>query len=280
MNFEELIDNKNIAENSKKTYTNIIKRLQKDKFKFPIKDNESLKYVTQFLNEYPKLSTQLDLLNVIIIIRQELDKPVEKLKELRMNKREDRLEENITTMKDLKDNLMSVEDFENQLNQSFDNSNFTKYVLNYLMFHFGVRNKDLNVFIVTRKKDIEPDKNYLLVKPKGISYIRNDYKTFKTYGRQEQEIDDPRFLKAVKKIGNGPLLKQDKQLTNLLKNNLINNMTESKIFKMLIGNAYDKKDTSRVNELSKSRGTSIPTIMENYNVNQSDNVFRKLIKPL
>ena len=69
MNFEELIDNKNIAENSKKTYINIIKRLQKDKFKFPIKDNESLKYVTQFLNEYPKLSTQLDLLNVIIIIR-------------------------------------------------------------------------------------------------------------------------------------------------------------------------------------------------------------------
>jgi hypothetical protein len=55
-------------------------------------------------------------------------------------------------------------------------------------------------------------------------------------------------------------------------------MTESKIFKMLIGNAYDKKDTSRVNELSKSRGTSIPTIMENYNVNQTDNVFRKLIK--
>ena len=129
-----LLDDYNLQRSIHKTYKNIIKRLQKDKFKFPIKDNESLKYVTQFLNEYPKLSTQLDLLNVIIIIRQELDKPVEKLKNLRMVKKEDRLEENITTMKDLKDNLMSVEDFENQLNQSFDNSNFTKYVLNYLMF--------------------------------------------------------------------------------------------------------------------------------------------------
>jgi hypothetical protein len=45
---------------------------------------------------------------------------------------------------------------------------------------------------------------------------------------------------------------------------------------MIIDDAYDKKDTERINELSKTRGSSIPTIKGNYNVNAEKEIIREL----
>jgi hypothetical protein len=45
---------------------------------------------------------------------------------------------------------------------------------------------------------------------------------------------------------------------------------------MIIDDAFDKKDTTRINELTKSRGTSIATIRSFYDVNAEDEVIRQL----
>ena len=62
---------------------------------------------------------------------------------------------------------------------------------------------DLIFDIVETKKETleDPNANYLWVdrKKQMVHYIRNNYKTFKTYGQRVSRIDNERFLVACKK---------------------------------------------------------------------------------
>lgn len=272
--YVQLIKDKDIGEKSKKVYISILSRLIKDGFKFPVKKVEKQAYVKEFLTKYDKPATQLDLLNVVIILRTELKLPTDKLKELRSVIRADRQTKNIKTMNDLGDKLPTLPEFETKMGEAFDKEEYRKYIVNYMMKEYGVRNMDVDVFVVKKKGDVEEGKNYLVIQPKKVLYIRDSYKTHKKYGRQEHTITDDRFIKAVKKVGQGRLLVGS--LQNALRKLQIDKLKESDIFKMIIDDAYDKKDTERINELSKTRGSSIPTIKGNYNVNAEAEIIREL----
>jgi len=175
--------------------------------------------------------------------------------------------------------LPSKEEFEKKLNDLYENEQYKAFVVNYLMFNFGVRNADVNVIIKNKNKGkliMNIERNYLLVKPTEVEYVRNNYKTFKTYGKQKHFITDEKFLKAVNEIGEGDILDQEQQIGNQLRKILIFRMSETDIFKMLIDDAYKSKDTQKINELSISRGSSIGTISENYNVNATEQIIREL----
>jgi len=272
--YVQLIKDKDIGEKSKKVYISILSRLIKDGFKFPVKKVEKQAYVKEFLTKYDKPATRLDLLNVIIILRTELKLPTDKLKELRSVIRADRQTKNIKTMNDLGDKLPTLPEFETKMGEAFDKEEYRKYIVNYMMKEYGVRNMDVDVFVVKKKGDVEEGKNYLVIQPKKVIYIRDSYKTHKKYGRQEHTITDDRFIKAVKKVGQGRLLVGT--LQNALRKLQIDKLKESDVFKMIIDDAYDKKDTERINELSKTRGSSIPTIKGNYNVNAEAEIIREL----
>jgi len=272
--YVQLIKDKDIGEKSKKVYISILSRLIKDGFKFPVKKVEKQAYVKEFLAKYDKPATQLDLLNVVIILRTELKLPTDKLKELRSVIRADRQTKNIKTMNDLGDKLPTLPEFETKMGEAFDKEEYRKYIVNYLMKEYGVRNMDVDVFVVKKKGDVEEGKNYLVIQPKKVLYIRDSYKTHKKYGRQEHTITDDRFIKAVKKVGQGRLLVGS--LQNALRKLQIDKLKESDVFKMIIDDAYEKKDTERINELSKTRGSSIPTIKGNYNVNAEAEIIREL----
>ena len=144
------------------------------------------------------------------------------------------------------------------------------------MLTYGVRNMDTDVEIVKDKKDMTDDKqNYIIIKPSKATWVRNHYKTFKTFGQQEHVITDPEFLKAVKKHGVGRIFDEG-QMNNQMKKLLINKMNEARVFKMVIDELYDNKDTEGINRMSKSRGTSIATIKSFYNVNAEENIIRDL----
>ena len=58
-------------------------------------------------------------------------------------------------------NLPSVEELKGFMNEAYDKGEFKKFIINYLLIHYNVRNKDLDI-IVTRTRDmIEDDKNYI-----------------------------------------------------------------------------------------------------------------------
>ena len=263
MKLEEIINSKNISEGSKRTYLSILKRIESDGFKIPTGNSQMINRINDYIENLKKTNQKLDVLNIIISIRNELDVNSDKIKEIRDTFRKKRIVDNVEVMNDLKDKLMKLSEFDEKLQTMYDNKEYAKYVVNYLFRKFGVRNKDVDVSIVKRKKDMD-DSNYLWIRPKSISYIRRDYKTKGTYGEKKYEITDKQFRTAVRKLGQGRILKPG-LLTNVLKKVIITK--ESDVFKMLIDDAYSREDWDEIKRLSESRGTNIKTISENYHIN-------------
>lgn len=273
----EKIQSLDIKDNSKKVYSGIMKRMIKHGFKEKTKQSKTMKYITKFLDKFEKPSTKLDILNVILLInedetlRDSIKKYRKKLQILKKNM-------NVQTMNEKGHTLPSVEIFKDKLDLLYQDKKYKDFIVNYLMFNYGVRNQDVNVQIKKGKHKliIQDDKNYLILKPKEVKYIRNDYKTVKTYKPQTIIIKDADFVNAVKEVGEGFLFDESKQLGNQLRKILILKLTESDIFKMLIDHAFKNKDTERINQLSMFRGTDINTIKENYNVNATDEVIKQV----
>jgi hypothetical protein len=275
---EAILAKKEFSEKTVKVYLSIIKRLEKLKFKYPNKKNEKVDYIKEFFNEnkIEKASSRLDLLNLVIVLRTIQELPTDKLKQYRTELSKERLNNQVSKMSDLKDKLLSLSEFQKELMKSYEEGEWKKFIVNYLMMTYGVRNMDTDVEIVKNKKDATDDKqNYLILSKDKVIWIRNKYKTVKTFGQQTHEITDPEFIRAVKKHGVGRLFTEG-QISNSIRKLLIDKMNEARIFKMLIDDAYDKKDTIRINELSKSRGTSISTIKSFYNVNAEDEIIKEI----
>jgi len=269
----------NIKDNTKKVYLGIMKRLIKEGYKPEQKQFQKINKIKNFIeSKFEKPTTRLDMLNVILITTDE-EKLKEQIKTYRQSLQKDKTEKNIKVMNEKGLSLPSKEEFEKKLNDLYENEQYKAFVVNYLMFNFGVRNADVNVIIKNKNKGkliMNIERNYLLVKPTEVEYVRNNYKTFKTYGKQKHFITDEKFLKAVNEIGEGDILDQEQQIGNQLRKILIFRMSETDIFKMLIDDAYKSRDTQKINELSISRGSSIGTISENYNVNATEQIIREL----
>ena len=92
-----------------------------------------------------------------------------------------------------------------------------------------------------------------------------------SYGVRNKDVD----VEVVKAQGVGRLFPEGK-LNYLLPKLLINKMLESKVFKMIIDEAYVAKNTEEINRLSKSRGTSIDTIKGFYDLNATDDVIKEI----
>ena len=275
---EAILSKKEFSPKTKTVYMSIVKRLTKLNFKFPNKKKEQVDYIKDFFDEHKmdKASTRLDLLNLIIVLRTIEELPVEKLKQYRTELAKERLTNQVGKMQNVKDTLMSLPDYNAELIKAFEAGEYKKFIVGYLMSTYGVRNMDCDVTIVKSKKEATDDKqNYLILSKNNVTWVRNHYKTFKTFKQQTHEISDPEFISAVKKHGMGRLFDEGK-MANQLKKVLIGGMNEAKVFKMLIDDAYDKKDTKRINELSKSRGTSINTIKSFYDVNAEDQIIKEL----
>jgi len=275
---ESILAKKEFSEKTVKVYLSIIKRLEKLKFKYPKGKSEKVEYIKEFFseNKIEKASSRLDLLNLVIVLRSIQQLPTDKLKQYRTELSKERLNNQVSKMSDLKDKLMSLPEFQKELMKSYENGEWAKFIVNYLMMTYGCRNADTDVEIVKSKKDATDDKqNYLILSKDKVIWVRNKYKTVKTFGQQTHEITDPEFVRAVKKQGVGKLFTEG-QLSNSIRKLLIDKMNEARIFKMLIDDAYDKKDTVRINELSKSRGTSISTIKSFYNINMENEIIKEL----
>jgi len=274
MDIEKIINEKEISDSSKKVYLSLLKRMQKVKFKIPTKANEKLNYVKEHVSSFPNPNTRLDMLNLIIVIRNELELSVEKLKEYRSELKQQQKAHQVSKMSDAGDKLMTYDDFTKALGEAYKKEEWKKYIVNTLMMRYGVRNKDLNLSIVKTKKEMKEGENYLLLKKDKVVYIRDDYKTHKTYGKKSHEIHDKLFNEAVKKAGVGKLI-PEAQTSNGLRKLYINKMGEAKVFKMMIDHYYDADDATSIKRLAADRGTSLSVVQGFYNVNAENDPISK-----
>jgi len=181
----------------------------------------------------------------------------------------------------LENELPNLENIETYTKSLFKNEQYVAYVINFLLLRYGLRNKDLNI-VITNNQDVTfvGDKskvNYLYVTKKYVTYIRNDYKTHSTYGKQKHKIEKAPFTRAVKAIlGNDyekPLIHlpdgdqvSEDSISKIVQRFTFNNLGEGKYFKIQIQELKDEGNIRRIKELAKSRGTDLQTVFNEYDI--------------
>ena len=149
---------------------------------------------------------------------------------------------------------------------------YNKFVINYLLFKYGIRNKDLDVFITNDENAINSTDNFLLVGDKSVKWIRNNYKTKSIYGTKVIFIKNATFLKVIKLLPNNSYLLSfdgthisSSSLDKFIKTRTIRNLSEGEVFKLILHENRNKKNLEDIKkQFSEWRGTDIATINKFY----------------
>lgn len=257
-----------IKEKTKKGYEQRIARLKRDGYTF----QESVDETKSFLSTYP-IQTRLDLLNVILVLDKEQGKNIEPWQRYREQLYKEVVKDREKKLKQKK--LPSVPFFLQKLDELYESEQWYRYILNYLCFCFGVRNEDLDLDF---HKSMN---NYLIYEEKlpaspGVVeagpyciYVRNKYKTVKTYGVKTHIIRNPKFIDAYQRC---PVPHKPKQIGPFLKLKLL--LPEGDMFKMHIKDLEEKGDTETIRLLAESRGTNISTVLNYYNLNTDKYIIK------
>jgi hypothetical protein len=245
-----------IKEKTKKGYEQRIARLKRDGYTF----QESVDETKTFLSTYP-IQTRLDLLNIILVLDKEQGKNIEPWQRYREQLYKEVTKDREKKLKQKK--LPSVPFFLKKLDELYESEQWYRYILNYLCFCFGVRNEDLDLDFY---KSMD---NYLIYEDGVCIYVRNKYKTVKTYGVKTHVIRNPKFIDAYQRC---PVPPRPKQIGPFLKLKLL--MPEGDMFKMHIKDLEEKGDTETIRLLAESRGTNINTVLNYYNVNTEKYVIK------
>ena len=266
---------KKLSQGTITTYTNIGKNLD---FSIML----SQKTLIQKLKDlYDNPNTLQLYLNMIILIRRYNDEATDMLVKLRNSLRDDIIKTRKENLDKLDDKLPSKSYIIEQLN----NMSGIRFILNYLIIHHALRNKDMNLLIIENEKDMnDEDQNYMVInkKKKMIKLFINDYKTDTKYGTKEIKITDPDFYKNVIKVfnenesknllhlRNGDKIKSISTLNDKILNLTIDNLGQNKIVKVMIKDLLSNKAFDKLEQLSKDRGTSLDVLLKSYNLHNGE----------
>ncbi len=251
-----------------KSYANLYDRLRKQ-FDADLEDQpyEELIKVIEEIDD--KTTTQLNLLNVVIIIKQLFNKNLEKLFEKRDLITLKQNETRKITNKTLTHILPTMKELNGYLDTLFKEKKWREFIVNFIIINFNTRNADLFIDIVDTIPLIKSSNtsNYLVLEKDKVLFIRNIYKTSKTYSKKEDIITDDRFISAVKEYGIGSLINNRNGvkveldvLGSYVKRCTYKQLGEIIIFKSVMKEA----SLSTISKLSSNRGSSIPTLLEYY----------------
>tara|TARA_B100000424_G_scaffold271095_1_gene272459 strand:- start:1767 stop:2633 length:867 start_codon:yes stop_codon:yes gene_type:complete len=283
---QALEKNRTIGEATKKVYGANYRRLLRltgGELILPMSQERIIKFIHR--DDIPPQS-QNGMLSVVLTIRNNNGLTSDKLVKFRdTTLYNDKVAHKRIKNVKLKDELPEMDDLEKYTRSLYNKEDYVGYIINFLMLRFGLRNKDLNI-IITHNHDVTKvsDKskiNYLYVTKRYITYIRNDYKTHSTYGKQKHKIEKTFFNRAVKElIGDEyekPLLQlkdgdaiSEDSLANVIQRKTYNGLGEGKYFKIQIQDLKRQGNIRRIRELSKSRGTDLDTIFQEYDIDDEN----------
>ncbi len=276
VDIDEYLSKTKLADKSKKTYKQAHKKLT-DGLENSIIESSQRTIIKVIPTLTPSLNSQQALLNIAIIMFRENGKKFEMLDAAReANKLKlttDRNKGNAVKL----DELPSRKQIDDYLNKLYNEGEWRSYIINYLLANIYVRNKDVNALIVSRVgKDKE---NYIVNRKNDVLFVRRDYKTKGTYGEKQNQIKSAKLKKAVDELQKEsekketPLLAKingqrigDDSLTNYIKERTLKNITESDMMKITINQIDETGDLRKLKMISDNRGTSIKTLIDNYNL--------------
>lgn len=176
--------------------------------------------------------------------------------------------------------LPSKDDLDKRLKTLFTQERWSDYIILWLMINYNTRNADVNVEIVNSIHATKKDKkrNYLVRRKEDFVFIRNSYKTSKTYGMKKHYFKSIHMDRAVKYFinemppdlplhlihNNGTPL-NDLSLTNKIKG-ISNGLTESDINKIQVSAIEDIADYKSLKTMADRRGSDVDTLINHYNL--------------
>ncbi len=210
-------------------------------------------------------------LNLIILVRRHNDKETNQLIAFRNTLKEKIINERKGNMKEMNDTLPTYETIKDKLN----NMNGIMYIINYLIFNIGLRNKDINLKFVNNIPS-EEDENYIQLKNNKVILTITDYKTDKKYGTKKINIDDTRFINELKDLN----LVNEEYIISKKDNSKINNISTwnekliklsidklgQKLVKINIKKLLDESNFKEIETIGKNRGTSLSVLLTSYNL--------------
>lgn len=225
---------------------------------------------TKELKDIP-VSVKASLLNIAILIKTAYRENIDELIEYRKRNKVLVMDDSVEKNKALKETLPTIKELNDFTEKAYENGEWVKYVINYLMITFGVRNQDVNCIITKDGKEVKADDNWLVVRGNSVRYIRYVFKTKDTYNCSENEIKAKKFNHAVREIlgdeDQKPILTYEGEriaessLNRFVSKYTYENIGQAKYFKVLA--TSNKKD---IEKLSVDRGTAIGTIITNYDL--------------
>ena len=144
-----------------------------------------------------------------------------------------------------------------------------------------MRNKDVDVFIISNAKDAKDEsQNYLIINKNQVVWLINDYKTLSAYGAKKIIIKAKGFMEAINALPiNSWLLTgtpnklNESGLGTTIKRMLYNNLTEGDYFKIILNDINNKPNTTQyLQYYSKTRGTSLDNILAYYDTSKKINI--------
>ena len=225
-------------------------------------------------------SYRAKILSLFIVIKHtydETDSDLPQLRELLHEASNDKLSKRVDDFKTEDVDLYT--DIENYINSINPNTYPIRFIVNYIIFYLNTRNMDLVCKVVdmdtcltrhtTDGENGVPPFNYLILYPDRVIFIRNNYKTAKSYDRKVNEITDPRFIHAVSLLPKNEYLltANPKNNGNMVSRQLYKHngkhMTETTYLHNVIN--HFKHDVNKLLEIEHNRGTDLRTLLTNYN---------------
>jgi hypothetical protein len=278
-----LLARASLNERTKVNYVNCYKRimtLTNNKEVISLTENKLIKLIQNAVNltDHKKLNQPLpvsmkqSLLNVIIVIREIYDKSIDELKAYRDMSKGDLMEEIMAKNEELKESLPTPKELETYTDDLFTKGKHVKYVINYLLINYNVRNMDLNLLITRNGRLKKENENFLIIRANSLLYVRYNFKTAEKYICRTNEIRSVKMHEAVSSILGAeetkPLLTKlnGERLTDANLNLYISRATykqlgQSKYFKTML-----QRPNANVEQMSVNRGSSLNTILEYYDI--------------
>jgi len=226
------------------------------------------------------------LLNIAIVFLKWKSKEHTRLikyrTELMDNKAEKQAEKNVAILE------KSGADY-HDLMGVLDTATGKDYILFYLLINFNTRNNDLIMRVISRrdKDKLNKEENFMVVGASKSRYIRNDYKTAKSFGSKEDVVRDEKFQKIMLNVlcdGGEYLfvnnkLKPYKQtemgkfIKSRFKKYLPNSdLSQAVIYKIIQNHAEQNGNIKMMKNMADARGHLIDTALNHYS---STNYYNK-----
>jgi hypothetical protein len=244
----------------------------------------SEKKIIEILDNIDNKNNSQALLNIAFLIRKGEGLSVAQLEKRRKTDKNKLIDSVKEKNVELKENLPSYSDIVEYMNYLYDKSEWTDFIINYLLINLQVRNQDLDFTIVSRKKDAtDNNKNYMwLQNTKGkATFIRNVYKTASInapdgtnhgYGQKINNITDKKFIVALRRVLGcqksgldcGTFIPTKSAIAFHIAKATYKQIGEGKYFKIIVN--HFRNNIDKLKEISENRGSDLRTILTSYDI--------------